>query len=415
MDKTVYEKLFNDMMNGTYFSARELQYDNNANVFLSAFDYQNFLAYKDELIEQGHEMIAKLNLKSFNGGYIHFVFANELMSKEGEYYKLINEDFDVHKETLYFRNMDSMTRSRIYSELEGSLNIEAVQTTRRAVEELSSGKRDPKTKNEHIIKNMAKGIEFLATVPEFNEANLFNLYSILTENCLDPEDELPEGAFYRNDSVEVGRYKGCPESKIKECMDSLFEFVNENLKDDGEYKRYLPHIAHYYLVYVHPYFDYNGRTARMVSYWLSMLTNRHILPPVVSEAINQTKGKYYYSLEETRDSHNDLTYFLLYIYDVSIKYFLTYKNVEEISDTLKNKAILLSDLEKNYIKKILISNKGKFTHQDFESWINVEMTKQGALKILNHFAECGVLNVIENASNKKLYELNSSMIRYKTN
>ena len=198
-------------------------------------------------------------------------------------------------------------------------------------------------------------------------------------------------------------------------MDSLFAFVNDNLKNNGEFTRYLPHIAHYYLVYVHPYFDYNGRTARMVSYWLSMLTNRHILPPVVSEAINQTKSKYYYALEETRDSHNDLTYFLLYIYDVSIKYFLTYKNVEEISDTLKNKAILLSDLEKNYIKKILISNKGKFTHQDFTSWINVDMSKQGALKILNYFVECGVLNVIENASNKKLYELNSSMIRYKTN
>ena len=414
MEQKNFQDIFNSMIYGRYFTAREIQYDNNANIFMNPFDYNNFLDFKDKLIDANNKFAIKLDLRSFNSKYISFFKGYDLLFKENEYYKLINEDFDQHKLPLFFRTMDAMTKSRIYSELEGTLNIEAVQTTRKAVEELSNGKRDPKTRNDHVIKNMANGIEFLGKFPEFNEENLFKLYQILTEGCLDDEDKLPEGSYYRNDGVEVGKYKGCPVNEIKPCMESLFIFVNKNLKGT-ELTAYLPHIAHYYIVYVHPYFDYNGRTARMVSYWLSLLTNKNVLPPLVSEAINQSKSRYYYALEETRDSHNDLTYFLIYIYDVSVKYFLTYKNVEEISDYLKNKAILLSDLEKNYIKKILISCKGKFTHQDFTSWIGVDMSKQGALKILNNFADSGILNIVSNDSNKKLFEVNHSLIKYRTN
>ena len=166
-------------------------------------------------------------------------------------------------------------------------------------------------------------------------------------------------------------------------MDSLFEFVNSNLKN-RDIKYLLPHIAHYYILYIHPYFDLNGRTARMVSYWIFLLLDQRAFPPVISEAINQTKNEYYAVLRETRNSHNDLTYFLLYIFNVSIKYFLTYKNVESIDKRLKDKSFVLSELDKVYIKKILIFAKGKFTYEDFVKWINAEITKQGAFKILNN-------------------------------
>ena len=307
--------------------------------------------------------------------------------------------------------MDDILLSRIYSEVEGTLNIESVPTTRKAVVEIATGKRDPKTLNEQIIKNMIDGVTFINKCPDFNEDNLYRLYNILSSGCLDEEDKLIDGNIYRHDAVEVGGYYGCPQNKIKECMDSLFSFVNNHLNDPLLFQ-YLPHIAHYYVLYIHPYFDYNGRTARMVSYWISLLNNKRMFPPVISEAINQTKNQYYRAISESRDSGNDISYFLLYIFKVAVNYFLTYKNIEEIEQTLKNNSVVLSNNDKAYFKKILISNKGKFTYNDFIKWINVDMTKQGALKILNSFCEYGLLNSDTSSSNKKLFEVNQEMIRY---
>lgn len=407
-----YASIYKSMIYGKYYNAQELLYDTNANIFLSPFEYKQFLEYIDTLLEKENGFAVKIDLKSFNGFPLHFSNSDELKTLEETYYKTIIEDDEQNHLFLSARNIDEITKSRIYSELEGSLNIESVPTTRKAMEELGSGKRDPMSLNDQIMKNMIEGVEFVNKVPNFNANNLFKLYTILSKGCLDEEDELLEGHHYRHDGVEVGGYKGCPVEMINECMESLFTFVNDNLTNP-DLIFYLPHIAHYYIAYIHPYFDYNGRTARMVSYWVALLTNSDILPPIVSEAINQTKGKYYAALANTRDAHNDLTYFLIYIYDISIKYFLTYQNIEFISNNLKQKDIILSNLEKNYFKKILISSKGKFTHEDFTKWINVQMSKQGALKILNTFEEYGILKSTISESKKKLFEINSASIKFK--
>ena len=266
-------------------------------------------------------------------------------------------------------------------------------------------------RNEIIVKNMAMGIEFVNKCPEFNKNNLFELYNILSKDCLDDEDKLLEGYYYRHDGVEVDNYKGCPVDKIEECMNSLFDFVNKNIKN-YDLRYYLPHIVHYYIVYIHPYFDYNGRTARMVSYWISLLINSTFLPPLISEAINLTKRNYYFSLRESRDSYNDITYFMLYIYKTSINYFLIYKNIENIEENLKQKEIILTKSDIFYLKAILINTTDKFIYDDLIKWTKINMSKQAALKILNYFEKCNILSSFK-YSNKKIFSLNSECLKYK--
>ncbi len=82
-------------------------------------------------------------------------------------------------------------------------------------------------------------------------------------------------------------------------MDSLFAFVNENLKNP-KLKFFLPQLAHYYLLYVHPYFDYNGRTARMVSLWLYFLTG-NVYPSFISEGIDLKKDCLAYLMSNFRE------------------------------------------------------------------------------------------------------------------
>ena len=305
---------------------------------------------------------------------------------------------------------EASVHSLLYSEIEGSLAVEDVPTTRKRLIELIQKQAEPINRDDVIVKNMSRGLDFVLSKPAFNEANLAFLYSLLSHDCLDEEDKVLEGRLYRHDEVEVDHYRGCPHAKIKQCLDSLFVFANENL-NHPKLKYALPHIAHYYLLYVHPYFDCNGRTARMVSLWLHLLSE-NAAPSLLSEAIDLKKKDYYLALEDARDAHNDLTYFLEFVFKTSVDYSLCHKNLENITQSLQNEGITWSENELAYFKKILLSYKGKFTYSDFLKFTKSEMSKQGALKILNKFVSYGLLSASESQSKAKLFDVEKNRLLY---
>ena len=407
-----YKELYKEQLNRHYCTASELQFSNIYNYHLSPNELADFYDYVDEHGSEFSDLFENLPLKSFNSKKIYFSKCREFLLLAHTFLDLLREDLDESEEFLAIRNMPEVIKSRIYSEVEGTLNIESVPTTRRRFEELVYKNEKPKNANDRIIKNMANAIEYVFKRPDFTKENLRHLYDLLSDGCLDYEDRLMDGDYYRNDQVFIDGYEGCPADKIEECMNSLFDFVNENFTKNNITGFMLPHIAHYYVLYIHPYFDYNGRTARMVSLWIYFLINSDSYPPFISDAINQTKGKYYSALSESRNAHNDITYFLLYIFDVSILYFLTYKNIENIETVLKEKGVVISNTDKDYIKRILVSAKGPFSYMDFTSWNRIQISKQGAFKILNRFVEYGILKEVETTSNKKLFEVNKEMIAY---
>ena len=248
--------------------------------------------------------------------------------------------------------------------------------------------------------------------PAFNRDNLRKLYQILSKESLEPELQLKDGSYYRNDAVYVGDYEGANYRIVDECMESMFSFANDE-ESIRKHRIFLPFICHYYILYVHPYFDYNGRTARMVSFWLNYLYNTSAAPYFISEAINESKGDYYRAIVNTRDTHNDLTYFLSYILETSIKYSFVYKNLEEIRKELSKTGDSLSSTEWVYVKKILIHNtENYFNYKEFLGYINATMTRQGALKILNNLTEYGILEKTRNRKGDTIYRLNPDCITY---
>ncbi|MBP3583669.1 MAG: hypothetical protein J6K44_06460, partial [Clostridia bacterium] len=178
----------------------------------------------------------------------------------------------------------------------------------------------------------------------------------------------------------------------------------------------LPYICHYYILYVHPYFDFNGRTARMVSFWLSYINDIAGAPLFMSEAINESKGDYYRALTNTRITNNDLTYFLIYILETSIKYSFIYKNLEEIKEELLKSGDTLTSTEWGYVKKILIHNPDSyFNHKMFSAYIHSKITKQGAIKILDNLTSYNILSKSKNRKNEIIYKFNQELITYRYN
>lgn len=410
MEKEDYYKL---IFGSEYYAIDDLRYNQKLGFLFSKDEMAQFLKEKERLIDENNEGVEKLPLKTFNSKYCFYVKGDYLRSNYLQYLSTFVEDLTANQKSLFERNADDIIMSRAFSEIEGTLHVENVPTTHKKIRDIYQ-KKTLTDKNDIIVKNMIDAMQFIVKdKPSFNKENLLKLYNVLSFNCLDDEDRLREGAYYRDEGVLIGGFEGAPASMIEECMDTLFAFVNsaENVK---KYGALLPHICHYYILYIHPYFDYNGRTARMVSFWLNYIFEINDAPLFMSEAINDNKKEYYRAITNTRNTYNDLTYFLGYILETAIKYSLTYKNLEEIKGKLSKTGDALTSTEWGYLKKIIIHNPtGYFTYKDFFQYIHSTMTKQGGLKMLNAFVEYNLLMKGTNKKKEAIYKVDPDILVYK--
>lgn len=171
--------------------------------------------------------------------------------------------------------------------------------------------------------NQENGYEFILRRPHIDEDNLHMLYDILSAKQLDEDSELEEEHSYRkksvlilkNDPDRIGNLfyvpefdRGVPAEDVKLYMDSLFEYLTK--KDLDPYIK--AQIAHFYFVYIHPFYDVNGRTARTLSSWY--LVNKNNKPgTIINRGISFNKQKYLSSIRKSRQG--DLTPFIEFSFD----------------------------------------------------------------------------------------------------
>ncbi len=392
-----------------YYTSEDIRMNKKYGFLLSNSELNEYLTFKEDYLSKfKHE----LPLKSFNSKKIFYYDASELLNSIADYNYFFLNDIENKNSTIVTENYGEMILSRIASELDGSLKIEGVHTTRKKILEIMESQKANDT-NEQIIFNMIQGYKFISSKPNFSKENLLKLYHLLSQNSLKKEDELK--GYYREEMVEVGGHDGCKVDEIDECMNSLFDFINDNLNGNKMHlSMLLPFIAHYYILYIHPYMDFNGRTARMVSLWISLLMEKaEILPTYISEAINDDKNNYYRAIDNTRNSHNDLTYFFIYLCQLANRYYLVYKNVTAIKEDLALLGESITGTEAHYLKKIIVNKKkGWFNYKGFIEFCNLHITKQGALKILNHFLKLNILISKSNSKREKIFLLNEDVIQY---
>lgn len=401
--------LISALENNHYYTNEDLRINKKYRIMLTNSELNEYIRFKEAYISNHKH---DLPLKSFNSSKIFYYEASELLYLIMDFNSFIINDLEIKNSTIVSDNYHEMILSRIASELDGSLKIEGVNTTRKKILEILENE-EIKDTNEQIIFNLIQGYKFISTKPKFNKDNLLKLYHLLSYKSLKKEDELK--GYYREEMVEIGGHDGCNIDEIDKCMDSLFDFINSSLNGKKTYTYMLqPFIAHYYILYVHPYLDFNGRTARMVSLWISILMDKvEILPAYISEAISDDKNNYYKAIDNTRNSHNDLTYFLIYLCRLANQYYLVYKNVTAIREDLALYGESITNTEAHYLKKIIVNRKkGWFNYKGFIEFCNLNITKQGAFKILNHFLDLKLLKSKFNSKKEKIFILDEDKIQY---
>lgn len=204
-------------------------------------------------------------------------------------------------------------------EILSTFRIEQVNTARESVRRVLAGYA-PAGEAEERIWGMKRGLDFIADpANRINEQNFHRLYQLAVGQTLPEESRLHPGALYRHDAVYVVgsrvEHTGLAWQKLPDYMAGLFAFAGQSSDMDDLLKAAA---LHFYLAYLHPYFDGNGRMARLLHLWyLVQQGYPSTLFVPLSRYIEQSRRQYYsaYTQAESNLAAGgvlDITPFLAY-------------------------------------------------------------------------------------------------------
>ncbi len=241
---------------------------------------------------------------------------------------------------LYRPQKSAYGAKALENEIIATSAIESIDFSRESVRNIMRGLA-PRDEEENRIYGLKQGLDFISNKEnKITEDNIYKLYRMAIGNFLSEENKLEPGCYYRKDSVFVMsdrvEHSGLDYSKLPEYMQAFVQFANAK---DGLNDLLKTVMLHFYIAYIHPYFDGNGRMARLIHMWF-LIQNGYESTLFVpfSSYIEKSRKKYYdaYTLvEENRKLSGvvDITPFLVYfIHQVYEK--MTAESIS--SDTLQN-------------------------------------------------------------------------------
>ena len=307
-----------------------------------------------------------------------------LFDKEGKnFWFIITENIrealeyiDESGQMSLLENIDAKIKSQVVhdfliDESFSSSVIEGAFSTKKRTNEIIKNKLDPKNLSEQMILNNYHALTYILDNIDdpLSEKILLDIYKIITKNTL-RDDCITEK--YRTDIVHVTDiYHGEPiytaptHDKIQPMMDDLFKFIS----DVGDIHPIIKAcIIHFYFVYVHPFFDGNGRTARVISFMYLIQNGYNFFKFYsVSNMIKNSRSKYYASIKQTEDYDNDLTYFIYYMVEMYansinevLGRFVKVMNRNLIDKYLDNSGLKLSNRQNKVIDALLKEDGSNF-------------------------------------------------------
>jgi Fic family protein len=232
-----------------------------------------------------------------------------------------------------------------------SSQLEGATTSRRAAKEMLRTGREPRDRSERMIANNYAALEFMREEmgEKLSPGAILHLHRILTEGTLDNPSaagrlqqpgEPRVAVFDRDDGRPI--HEPPPADQLPERMRMLCEFANQG--DDGEpfvHPVVRAILLHFWLAYDHPFEDGNGRTARILFFWLMRVRGYWLaeyLP--ISRFIRKAPAQYARAFMETETDGGDVTYFLIHQLNV------IERAIDELHLYLQRKTAEVRDVEK---------------------------------------------------------------------
>jgi Fic family protein len=209
-----------------------------------------------------------------------------------------------------------------------SSQLEGATTSRRVAKEMLRTGRKPRDRGELMILNNYRALQFMRDKmgESLSPEAILELHRIVTEGTLDnpsaagrlqqPGEE--RVAVYDRDADERPVHRPPPAEELPERMRLLCDFANEG--DDGEpfmYPVVRAILLHFWLAYDHPFEDGNGRTARILFFWLLQQRGYWLIEYLpISPIIREAPAQYGRAFVESESDEGDATYFLIHQLEV---------------------------------------------------------------------------------------------------
>ncbi|MEE9554595.1 MAG: Fic family protein [candidate division Zixibacteria bacterium] len=210
----------------------------------------------------------------------------------------------------------------IIEEAIASSQLEGASTTRKVAKQMLQKNRKPANKSEQMILNNYQAMLHIEDKLRYEDLSLdllLNLHITLTQGTVDIKDS---GRLRRDiDQVVVSDssnnviYHIAPSEKfLKREIKKLIAFANDNNEKPPSIHPLIKAILlHFWIGYLHPFTDGNGRLARAIFYWY-LLKKQYwgfsYLP--LSRVIKRSPAQYRDAYVFSEQDDNDLTYFIDY-------------------------------------------------------------------------------------------------------
>ena len=288
--------------------------------------------------------------------------------------------------------------------------IEGIVSTKKEITELIDINKPKEYKRFYGLVNKYQDIlkqnkEFTPISDSLKLREIYNEILIKDIEKNDP-NSLPDGLIFRRENVNIVSstktiHKGIyPESKVIEAVNNALLILN-NIK--------LPCILrvaifHYFLGYIHPFYDGNGRISRYISSYYLSQTLDPIVALRLSIACKNRQKDYYEAFKITNDTRNngDITYFVILFLDI-------------FKEGLENYLIELSDKIDQYyyyhgqLKELNLDKSDKLILETIVDYTLFYMTNIDAEKLIQ------TTNLSKSTILKRLRELEEKdlIIRHK--
>ncbi len=287
---------------------------------------------------------------------------------------------------------------------------EGANSTRAEAKILIESKQEAKNKDEQMLLNNYKAMQWIQEHSELPISNelILKIHEIVTKDTMEGKNISFSGRF-RNDVVYVGPHEGISHVKIEETLKEVVRLVTNHPRALHGLIRGI--LLHYFIAYIHPFFDGNGRTARTLFYLQTAKSELKFIELLSISADLKTRGKKYEkSFEAVKEHDLDMTFFIDFCLDSLLK---ALQKVEEKVNYLVDIGFLKEEkrLSLNQVALLQKMALNKYREIDIEGYAqSIGKSREVARNELKFLAHEKLLRE-ETKGKKFVYRIESSYLK----
>jgi Fic family protein len=213
-------------------------------------------------------------------------------------------------------------RDQLIEEAINSSVLEGARlSTRAAAKALIREGRAPLDVGERMVLNNYNAMQRLLDLKDkrLTLEDLLEIHRVLAEGALEQENAAGR-LRYASENVRVEDsmtgtvwFTPPPADSLQERLARMLEFANEEGEQPFMHPVLRAIVLHFWLAYLHPFVDGNGRMARALFYWQMLRSGYDTAQYLsISGPIETSRRSYYLAFAHTETDHGDLTYFVLH-------------------------------------------------------------------------------------------------------